>query len=79
MAIQQFISAEPGWRALFEEPDGELTRSRVVGWALVATGKDVAVVGMIVDPVEPTRLLAAPDATSPDGGSFSRYAYSPDA
>ena len=78
MTIQQFISAEPGWRALFEEPDGEITRSRVVGWAVVATGKEIDVVGMIVDPVQPSRLVAAPDATSPGGGSFSRYGYSPD-
>lgn len=79
MAIQQLVAAEPGWRALFEEPDGEVTRSRIVGWALVATGKTVDVVGLVVDPADPSRLVPAPDATSPEGGSFSRYGYSPDA
>jgi hypothetical protein len=79
MEIQQLVAAESGWRALFEEPTEEITRSRVLGWALVQTGETVEVVGMIVDPLEPTQIIAAPGSTSPGGGAFSRYSFQPDA
>ena len=78
MEIQQLVPAESGWRALFEEPTEEITRSRVLGWALVPTGGAVEVVGMIVDPTEPSRIVAAPGSSSPGGGAFSRYAFQPD-
>ena len=79
MEIRQIVAAENGWRALFEEPTGEVTRSRVVCWALVGAAKSVEVVGLIVDPTEPTQMIAARDASSPDGGLFTRYAFAPDA
>ena len=79
MRIQQIVAAENGWRALFEEPTGEVTRSRVVCWALAGTAEAVEIVGMIVDPTEPTKVVSAPDGVSPDGGAFTRYAFAPDA
>ena len=78
MAIQQLVPAEPGWKALFEEPTEEITRSRIVGWALVEAEGTVAVVGMIVDPIDPSRIVPAPEASSPGGGAFSRYGFAPD-
>jgi hypothetical protein len=76
MQIQQLVPAESGWKALFEEPTEEITRSRILGWALVQTGKTVEVVGMIVDPLEPSQIIAAPGSSSPGGGAFSRYGFS---
>ncbi len=76
MSIQQLVPAETGWKALFEEPTEEITRSRIIGWALVETGGAVEIVGMIVDPTDPSRIIAAPGALSPGGGSFSRYGFS---
>ncbi len=76
MQISQFVPAEPGWKAIFDEPYGETSQSRIVGWALVGSGAKVEIVGMVVDPSQPSRLIAAPKATSPDGGSFARYGYS---
>jgi len=35
------------------------------------------VVGMIVDPIDPSRIVPAPEATSPGGGAFSRYGFAP--
>ena len=78
MPIEQLVPAESGWKALFEEPTEEITRSRIVGWAIVRTGNKVEVVGMIVDPLDPARIIAAPGASSPGGGAFSRYGFAPD-
>jgi hypothetical protein len=71
MAIQHLVSAESGWRAVFAEPDGSESMSRVVGWAV----QGEAVVGLIVDPGAPSRIVAAAEASSPSGGKFSRYRY----
>ena len=73
MKIQQLVPAESGWKALFEEPTEEITRSRIVGWALVGTGEAIEVVGMIVDPTDPSKVIPAPGASSPGGSAFSRY------
>ena len=78
MQIQQLVPAKSGWKALFEEPTEEITRSRILGWAIVQTGNKVEVVGMIVDPLDPAKIIAAPGANSPGGGAFSRYGFSPD-
>ncbi len=75
MQIQQLVPAESGWKALFEEPTEEITRSRIVCWAIAKTGTAVEVVGMIVDPVEPSKIIPAPGSTSPGGGAFSRYGF----
>jgi hypothetical protein len=71
MAIQQLVSAESGWRAVFAEPDGSESMSRIVGWAV----QGGAVVGLIVDPAAPARIVAAAEASSPSGGKFNRYRY----
>jgi hypothetical protein len=70
--IDQLVSAESGWKAVFKEPDGSESISRVLGWAVVG-GDDV--VGVIVDPAQPARILPATEAVSPGGGSFARYRY----
>jgi hypothetical protein len=72
MRIEQLTAAESGWRAVFTEPNGSESMSRIVGWAV---GDDGDVVGLIVDPTEPSRVVGAAGATSPDGGTFLRYRY----
>jgi hypothetical protein len=74
VAIQQLVSAETGWRAVFAEPDGSESLSRILGWAV--HGEDV--VGLIVDPAAPARIVPAPDSSSPSGGKFNRYRYVPE-
>jgi hypothetical protein len=77
MRIDQLVSAESGWKAVFKEPDdGGESMSRIVGWAIVG-GDDNEIVGVVVDPEEPSKLVAAPDAISPGGGNFVRYRYVP--
>jgi hypothetical protein len=75
MQISQLVPAESGWKAVFKEPDGGESQSRVLGWAVVGDGDDAEVIGMIVDPSEPSRIVSAVDAASPDGGEFSRYRF----
>jgi len=76
--IGQLTSAEPGWKAVFNEPDGSETISRILGWAVVSEeGVDDEVVGVIVDPIEPSRIVRAHEAVSPDGGTFLRYRFVP--
>ena len=75
MKIGQLVAAESGWKAVFKEPDGAETMSRILGWAAVGTGEGAELVGVIVDPSEPSRIVAARDAGSPGGGSFARYRY----
>jgi hypothetical protein len=72
--IEQLAWAEPGWKAVFTEPDGNETMSRIVAWAVVGRD-DSEVAGVIVDPSEPSRMVLATDASSPDGGSFLRYRF----
>src|SRR6266496_1742911 len=73
--IETLVAAESGWRAVFQEPDGGESQSRVVGWAVLGAGDEGELAGMIVDPSEPTRIVPAPEALSPDGGGFARYRY----
>jgi len=72
--IAQLAWAEPGWKAVFKEPDGSETMSRIVGWAVVA-GDEGDVAGVIVDPTEPSQLVLANEAMSPGGGVFFRYRF----
>src|SRR3954469_16661553 len=74
MRIEQLVPAEPGWKAVFKEPDGGETTSRILGWGIVA-GKESELVGVIVDPAEPSRIVPAAGAASPEGGSFLRYRF----
>jgi hypothetical protein len=75
MGIQQLVPAETGWKAVFSEPDGGESLSRILVWATVTEGGDDSVVGLIVDPSSPSEIIPAPEAFSPDGGSFVRYRY----
>ncbi len=77
MKIQQLVAAEPGWKAVFDDPDGATSQSRIVGWALAGSANALEIVGLVVDPVQPTRVLPAPEATSLEGGTFARYGFSP--
>jgi len=72
--IDQLAWAEPGWKAVFKEPDGAETLSRIVGWAVVG-GDESDVAGVIVDPNEPSRMVLANEAASPGGGTFLRYRF----
>ena len=77
MRIAQLLSSEPGWKAVFEEPDGSQSQSRILGWAVLGTGEKSELVGVIVDPVDPARIIPAVEAASPDGGTFLRYRFVP--
>ena len=74
MAIKQLTAAESGWRAVFAEPDGSESLSRIVGWAV--DGDEV--VGLIVDPGAPAKIVPAAGASSPSGGKFNRYRFVPE-
>ena len=75
MQIAQLTPVEPGWRAVFGEPDGSESLSRIVAWAVVGSGDGAEIVGVIVDPSERSRIAPAPEVTSPGGGAFVRYRY----
>jgi hypothetical protein len=74
MKIEQLVAAESGWKAVFKEPDGGETLSRILGWAILG-GTKPGLVGVIVDPGEPSRIVPATGAVSPGGGTFARYRY----
>ena len=75
MRIEQLVPAEPGWKAVFKEPDGGESLSRILGWAALGDEDSSELVGIIVDPAEPSLIVSAADAVSPGGGSFARYRY----
>ena len=75
MRIEQLVPAEPGWKAVFKEPDGGESLSRILGWAGLGGEDEPELVGIIVDPGEPSRIVSAVAAVSPGGGSFARYRY----
>lgn len=75
MQIDQLVPAEPGWKAVFKEPDGGESLSRILGWAALGGQDEIELVGIIVDPGEPSRIVSAAEAKSPGGGSFTRYRY----
>ena len=75
MPIDQLVPAEPGWKAVFKEPDGGESTSRILAWAAIGGQEELELVGAIVDPGNPARIVSAAAATSPGGGSFARYRY----
>ena len=77
MDVAWMIGAEPGWKALFGIDGEEVGRSRVVGWASIAGDDGAEIVGIIVDPNDPTRLYPASRVTDPSGGELLRYGYAP--
>jgi hypothetical protein len=74
--IAWMIGAEPGWKALFGIDGDEVGRSRVVGWAGIEGADETTVVGIIVDPNDPTQLVPASEITDPSGGTLTRYGFS---
>jgi hypothetical protein len=75
MEITQLAPAEIGWKAVFTEPDGSESLSRIVAWALAGDEAGAEVLGLIVDPASPSRIVSAVDAASPAGGEFTRYRF----
>lgn len=76
MQIVQLVPAEVGWKAVFTEPDGGESVSRILAWAVSAGDDDATeTVGLVVDPSAPSRIVSAVDAVPPAGGAFSRYRY----
>ena len=69
------ISAEAGWRALFESDGLETGRSRVVGWASIDIDGASRLVGIIVDPNDPRKLVPADEVVDDEGGSLARYGF----
>jgi hypothetical protein len=74
--IAWMISAEPGWKALYGIDGDELGRSRVIGWAQIASADKTTVVGIVVDRNDPTQLVPATEITDPSGGTLIRYGFS---
>jgi hypothetical protein len=79
-SIHGLTTAEPGWRAFYTgELLGDTESARVVAWALVDRGEDgMEVVGMVVSPDDPTRIVPAPDAASVLAPDFERYGFRDD-
>ncbi|HXH96290.1 MAG TPA: hypothetical protein VNH40_03685 [Gaiellaceae bacterium] len=76
MRIAQLVPAEVGWKAVFTEPDGSESLSRILAWAVTSDdGEESELVGLIVDPASPSRIVNAADAVPPAGGAFSRYRF----
>jgi hypothetical protein len=79
VGLAHLTAAESGWKAVFAEPEGGESQSRVLGWAVLAgeEGMEDEVVGVVVDPTEPSRIIPAGEAMSPSGGTFVRYRFVP--
>jgi hypothetical protein len=75
--IVSLVPAEPGWRALYRGEYAEDAESaRVVAWALVESADGAqALVGLVVAPDEPTKIVAAPDGASAVAPEFDRYGF----
>jgi hypothetical protein len=74
----QIIPADSGWRAVYGHADvpSDQELSRVVAWALVEDEHgEREVVGLIVDPVDSTRVVPAPEAVSATAGELMRYGF----
>jgi hypothetical protein len=68
--VRHLASAHPEWRAVFDDE----SLVRVAAWAVLVEEGEQRVVGIIVDPNDPSRLIPAPDAVTPEGSTFVRYA-----
>ncbi|HKI90798.1 MAG TPA: hypothetical protein VJ986_00735 [Gaiellaceae bacterium] len=78
MRIGHLVPAEPGWKAVFKEPDGGESQSRILAWAVSDDGDTddgTGMFGVIVDPSAPSRIVRAADAVPPSGATFNRYRY----
>jgi hypothetical protein len=75
--IVSLVPAERGWRALYtgEYPEDDES-SRVIAWALTedeSGGQEV--VGLVVDPNNPSRIVPAEEGVTPVAVSFDRYGF----
>jgi hypothetical protein len=75
--IVSLVPAEPGWLALYRGEYAEDAESaRVVAWALVeAADGTQSLVGMVVAPDDPTKIVGAPDGASAIAPEFDRYGF----
>jgi hypothetical protein len=78
--IVSLVPAERGWRALYagEFPEDEES-SRVVAWAVVedeSGGQEL--VGLVIDPNNPTKIVPAEEGVTPVATSFLRYGFKGD-
>lgn len=75
--IISLVPAEPGWRALYSgEYEEDRESARVVAWALVESPDGTQdVVGMVVAPDEPTKIVPAPEGVSAIAPEFDRYGF----
>jgi hypothetical protein len=75
--IHLLVPAVRGWHALYRgEYQEDAESARVVAWALVDSvdgGREV--VGLVVAPDDPTRIVPAPDAASAIAPQFDRYGF----
>ena len=69
MDVRQLVAADPAWRAVFDDD----SVVRIVAWAFLGTESRVA--GLIIDPREPSKIVPAHEATTPDGFAFTRYGF----
>ena len=72
--LTSVTSAEAGWKAVFASGTDDESQSRIVAWGVNGQGE---VVGLIVDPEDRRRIVAASDVTLADGSAFSAYAFRP--
>jgi hypothetical protein len=74
--IVSLASAEQGWRAIYVGEDEARELTRVVAWALIEDADgNRAMIGMVIDPTDPTRIVAAPDGASEIAPEFDRYGF----
>jgi hypothetical protein len=75
--IVSLVPAEAGWRALYRgEYEEDAESARVVAWALVESADGSQnLVGMVVAPDEPTRIVPAPEGASAVAPQFDRYGF----
>lgn len=72
--IKSLIPAAEGWRALFGHGSAA-QRSRIIGWAVISGTEGDEIVGMVIDPNDPAKIIPAAQAVDPETGSFTRYGY----
>ena len=75
--IHSLVPAVAGWHALYRgEYEEDAESARVVAWALV-DGEDGGheIVGLVVAPDDPTKIVPAPEAASAIAPEFDRYGF----
>ncbi len=80
MQIRQLVPAEPGWKAVFKEPDGGESQSRILAWAVTddgaaATRRDRPGRRDRRPRLLPRASSARPTPRRPPEAAFSRYRY----